>query len=119
MPTFSIGDVVRVPFPYTDRATRQHRPALVVSNGGLGEAEKLLIVAMITAAENRPWVDDLPIPDHKAVGLPVPSVIRPCKLATIEAAHTERIGHIGSTLAAEVGWILAGYFGLSRTGKSA
>ena len=33
MPTFSQGDVVKVPFPYTDRPTRQSRPALVVSTG--------------------------------------------------------------------------------------
>jgi hypothetical protein len=33
MRNFERGDVVRVPFPYTDRPTRQHRPALVVSAG--------------------------------------------------------------------------------------
>jgi hypothetical protein len=33
MATFSRGDVVKVPFPYSDRATRQFRPALVVSEG--------------------------------------------------------------------------------------
>lgn len=55
MPDFSFrqGDVVRVPFPYTDKATRQHRPALVVSHGDLGEGQPLLWVAMITSAENR------------------------------------------------------------------
>jgi len=31
MPTFEQGDVVRVAFPYTDRETRQHWPALVLS----------------------------------------------------------------------------------------
>lgn len=45
MPVFEQGDVVRVPFPYTDRATRQHRPALVVSAGGIGDGEALLWVA--------------------------------------------------------------------------
>jgi len=39
--SFERGDVVRVPFPYTDRATRQRRPALVVSCGGIGEARAL------------------------------------------------------------------------------
>ena len=34
MPSFEQGDIVRVPFPYTDRSTRQWRPALVVSAGG-------------------------------------------------------------------------------------
>ncbi len=60
MPSFEQGDVVRVPFPYTDRSTRQRRPALIVSRGGLGEGGRLIWVAMITTAENRPWADDVP-----------------------------------------------------------
>ncbi len=93
MPSFERGDVVRVPFPYTDRATRQWRPALVVSKGGLGEHTRLLWVAMITSAENQPWPDDVPFGErYTDAGLPAPSVIRPCKLATIESGHAERIG---------------------------
>lgn len=58
MLTFEQGDVIRVPFPYTDRETRQHRPALVVSRGGIGEYAQFLRVVMITSAENRRWPDD-------------------------------------------------------------
>lgn len=94
MPDFEPGDVVRVPFPYTDRNTRQHRPALVVSQGGVGEEQALLWVVMITSAENRPWADDIPIPDLSLTGLPVPSVIRPVKIATVEKRHVERLGSV-------------------------
>lgn len=93
MPGFEQGDVVRVPFPYTDRSTRQRRPALVVSRRGLGEEERLIWVAMITSAENRPWPGDIPFGAAFAKsGLTAPSVIRPCKLATIDGAFAERIG---------------------------
>ncbi|MCA1971066.1 MAG: type II toxin-antitoxin system PemK/MazF family toxin [Rhizobium sp.] len=94
MPTFEPGDVVRVPFPYTDRNTRQHRPALVVSKGGIGEDGALLWVVMITSAENRPWADDIPIADLSAAGLPVHSVVRPVKIATVEKRHIERLGAV-------------------------
>jgi mRNA interferase MazF len=95
MPGFEQGDVVRVPFPYTDRATRQHRPALVVSKGAIGENGALLWVVMITSADNRPWPDDVALGDSYAqVGLPAPSVIRPCKLATIEARHAQKLGSL-------------------------
>ncbi len=95
MPAFERGDVVRVPFPYTDRATRQHRPALVVSNGGLGDQSRLLWVVMITSAENRPWADDVAIgPAYAEAGLPAPSIIRPSKIATIDAAVADRLGRI-------------------------
>ncbi len=94
MPTFEQGDVIRVPFPYTDRDTRQRRPALVVSNGPTGAVNSPLWVVMITAAENRRWDGDVQIKDHAKAGLPAPSVIRPVKIATIEARHAEKIGKI-------------------------
>jgi mRNA interferase MazF len=105
MPTseFRQGDVVRVPFPYTDRDTRQHRPALVVSRGGVGEGESLLWVVMITSAENRPWPGDVSLGRlYGEAGLPAPSVIRPAKTATIEADHADRLGRIKPAMLAEV-----------------
>jgi len=112
MPSFEQGDVVRVPFPYSDRSARQRRPAFVVSAGGIGEKDGLLWVVMITSAENRPWPDDLSLGKlYRESGLPSPSVIRPCKLATIEASHAEPLGRIEPTLLAEVTSALRGYLG--------
>ena len=96
MPTFEQGAVIRVPFHYTDRDTRQRRPALVVSDGPLGEDNALLWVVMITSAENRQWPRDVQIKNHTSVGLPAPSVIRPVKIATIEARHAEPIGKVNT-----------------------
>jgi len=31
MPPFDAWDIIKVPFPYTDRPVRQRRPALVVA----------------------------------------------------------------------------------------
>ncbi|MDZ4379964.1 MAG: type II toxin-antitoxin system PemK/MazF family toxin [Parvibaculum sp.] len=96
MPNFKQGDVVKVPFPYTDRATRQHRPALVVSTGGIEDRHGLLWVAMITSAENRGWNGDVSIDDLKRAGLPVASIVRPAKLATIEAEDATKLGTLTS-----------------------
>ncbi len=95
MPTFEQGDVVRVPFPYTDRPTRQRRPALVVSNGAIGEGQELLWVAMITSAQNRAWPGDVPFgAGYAEAGLPAPSVVRPCKIATIQASDADKLGAV-------------------------
>lgn len=95
MPGFERGDIVRVPFPYTDRSTRQHRPALVVSDQPLGDGDRLIWVAMITSAENRSWADDVPFDGTYAdAGLPAPSLIRPAKIATIDAAVATRLGRV-------------------------
>jgi mRNA interferase MazF len=113
MPSFERGDVVRVPFPYTDRSTRQHRPALVVSAGGIGDNAGLLWVVMITSAENRPWPGDVPLDDPQGAGLPAPSVIRPCKIATIEARHAERLGRITPAQSTRVSAALHDYLGFA------
>ena len=97
MPIFRQGDVVRVPFPYTDRNTRQHRPALVISDGVVGPAQALLWVAMITSAANRPWPGDCPIGGYAEAGLPIPSLVRPAKITTIEARDAEAIGAVDDT----------------------
>jgi mRNA interferase MazF len=102
MPIFRQGQVVRVPFPYTDRSTRQHRPALVISRGAIGEDAALLWVAMITSAENRPWPGDHAITDFRAAGLPIASVVRPVKITTVEARDAEPVGEVDGGLIAEV-----------------
>jgi mRNA interferase MazF len=103
MPTFEQGDVIRVPFPYTDRETRQHRPALVVSRGGIGEYAQFLWVVMITSAENRRWPDDQDIgPSFRDFGLPAPSIIRPTKIATIETRDASPIGRVPRNLVRRV-----------------
>jgi mRNA interferase MazF len=94
MPAFKQGDVIKVPFPYTDRPTRQSRPALVVSTGELERLHGLLWVVMITSAGNRAWPEDVPVSDLKRAGLPFPSVIRPAKIATIEASDASKIGSV-------------------------
>jgi mRNA interferase MazF len=110
MPTFRAGDVVRVPFPYTNRETTQRRPALVISDGAIGSG-MLLWVLMITSAGNRSWPGDVALADDaNATGLPAPSVVRTFKIATIEAAAAERIGTVATevlaTVRTEVGQLL-------------
>ena len=77
-------DVVRVPFPFTDRRASKNRPALIVSdaahfNGPSGHS----VMAMITSARHASWPLDCPITDLAAAGLPAASVIR-WKLFTLD-----------------------------------
>lgn len=94
MATFKTWDIVKVPFPYTDRPIRQYRPALVAAAGPIASAHGLLWVLMITSAENRRWRDDVAVSDLTASGLPAPSVVRCAKIATIETRDAERIGRL-------------------------
>ena len=103
MPTSELvpGTVARVPFPYTSAEAGQHRPALIVAAAGPDDAPFLLWVVMITAAANRPWEGDIAIPDPAAAGLPIPSVVRTSKIATIALVRAQPRGQVSSeTLAA-------------------
>lgn len=63
------GQVVRVPFPFTDRLASKNRPALVLSDAGAFNAPAgHVVLAMITSARNPPWpldcsIDDLSTPE--------------------------------------------------------
>jgi mRNA-degrading endonuclease toxin of MazEF toxin-antitoxin module len=102
MASFEQGDVIRVPFPYTDRSTRQFRPALVVSGPHAQDRYGLIWVVMITSAENRRWPDDLPVTRLADTGLPAPSIIRSAKIATIDATQATRLGRVSADLQRKV-----------------
>jgi len=106
MPAFDAWDIVKVPFPYTDRLVRQRRPALVIAANGIQEHHGLLWVLMITSAENRGWPGDVEVADLRQAGLPAPSVIRTAKIATIEAKEAERIGSLDNECRMQVRQIL-------------
>lgn len=117
MPTFDVWDVVKVPFPYTDRPVRQRRPALVVAAGDLQTYHCLIWVLMITSAENRGWPGDVEISDPSAAGLPAPSVVRTAKIAAIDVRDAERLGSLPSVERAAVAENV--FRGVAATLKSA
>jgi len=108
---FEAFDVVVVPFPYADRLAEKRRPALVVSNRRLA-AHGLVWLAMITSADNAPWVSDVAIADLNRAGLPAPSVVRPAKIACIEPNRIDRrIGRLAKAEARQVAQRLRGFLG--------
>ncbi len=94
MPGCEVWDLVKVPFPYTNRPVQQRRPALVIAIPDAPGAPDLLWVLMVTSAANRGWPGDVMVSDLQAAGLPAPSLIRSAKIATIEARDAERIGQL-------------------------
>ena len=100
--TFDAGDVIIVPFPFTDRTTSKRRPALVLSNTAFNTATGHVIAAMITSAKQSAWASDVTITDLAAAGLAVPCVVR-MKLFTLEAGLVVRkAGRLGAGDAAGV-----------------
>lgn len=82
--SFNAFEVVRVPFPFTDREAVKNRPALVLSNPrAFSLPSGHSVMAMITSASNAPWPLDYIVSDLACAGLPAPSVVR-FKLFTLD-----------------------------------
>lgn len=83
--SYSPGDVVIVPFPFTERAAAKRRPALVCSSRAYNDRSAHVVLAMITTATQTPWPGDVVLGDLATAGLPAPSTVR-WKLFTLDAA---------------------------------
>ena len=121
MVIFEVWDIVKVPFPYTDRPVRQRRPALVIAADEIEAAHGLIWLIMITSAENRGWPDDVRISDLPAAGLPAPSIVRLAKIATVDAGDAQRLGTLPmadrEAVASRLGGILSVVLDKSRRAK--
>ena len=97
MTPFRRGDVVLVPFDFTDRSGTKWRPAIVVSHDRYNRETPDVLIASVTGnlrAIRHPG--DHPIVDWRAAGLLKPSPIQP-KLATIESSLIgRRLGALSS-----------------------
>jgi mRNA interferase MazF len=80
------GDIVLVPFPYSDLRGQKRRPACVVSADAYQQGPDL-IVAMVTsqaARRDSPGLGDVVVADWMACGLRAPSTIRTGRLLVLE-----------------------------------
>jgi mRNA interferase MazF len=77
------GDVVIVPFPFTDIGHAKPRPALVLSSEAANDATASTILAMITTAANSRWATDVPLKGLEKAGLKSACLVR-VKLFTLD-----------------------------------
>ena len=87
MMSYKRGEVVSVPFPFTDLSTTKQRPALVVSANWFNEIRRDRVVVAITSQIPAASEDDqylLSYADITDAGLPKPSMVKLGKIFTIE-----------------------------------
>ena len=83
---YSFGDVVLVPFPFTDQSASKKRPAVVVSSGAYHNARPdLVIMAVTSQVRSASSFAEMMVQDWRAAGLLKPSAIKPV-ITTIEAS---------------------------------
>ncbi len=98
---FQRGDVVLLPFPYTDLSTTKTRPAIVVSSTIYHSTRTELLLAYVSSqiVKATPTIDYI-LNDWKQAGLPKPSFVRP-KIAAIEP--TLVVHHVGQLSGRDLG----------------
>lgn len=85
--SFERGDVVLLPFPFTDLTTTKQRPAVVLSHKEFNESHDDVVVAAITSRiPDRPTPEDVSLTrnDAHAAHLLKPSVVKTAKILTID-----------------------------------
>jgi mRNA interferase MazF len=81
---YSFGDVVLVPFPFTDQSGSKKRPAVIVSSAQYqAQRRDLVIMAITSQIRPRPAFGEFVVGDWKKAGLIAPSAVKPV-LGTIE-----------------------------------
>ena len=94
---YSFGDVVLVPFPFTDQSGSKKRPAVIVSSADYqAQRRDLVIMAITSQIRPRPAFAEFTVAAWKKAGLIAPSTVKPV-LTTIEkrpgrASVTSRSG---------------------------
>lgn len=81
---YEFGDVVLVPFPFTNQSTSKRRPAVIVSTGGYNSAKPDVILMPVTSQlHETASLGEVWISDWQGSGLLKPSAVKPA-LATLE-----------------------------------
>ena len=94
---FDAGDVVVVPFPFSDLPVARPRPALVLSSAGANARAGTTVLAMITTAANSRRLDDVELEDLQTAGLRAPSVVRMKLFSLDNRLIARRVGVIGAS----------------------
>ena len=84
MTDYDFGDVILIPFPFTDQTTTKRRPAVVVSSTAYHRNRPDLVLMAITSRiKPFPSFGETAVDQWETAGLIKPSVIKPI-FATVE-----------------------------------
>jgi mRNA-degrading endonuclease toxin of MazEF toxin-antitoxin module len=109
---FQFGDVVLVPFPFTDQSTTKQRPGIVVSSTAYQRARRdLILMAVTSQMRGSGAFGELVVEDWQAAKLIRPSAIKPV-LATLEQTLViKKLGRLSVTDQQRLRETIAALFG--------
>lgn len=83
---YQFGDIVLVPFPFTDQSTTKQRPGVIVSGAAYQrERRDVILMAITSQVRGSSAFGEIIVQDWQAAKLLKPSAIKPV-IATLEQA---------------------------------
>jgi len=106
------GEVVYVPFQYSELSGGKVRPAIVVNSAEFQAVEQLYIVAAVTSNVTGSSLG-CRIVDATSAGLKVPSLVRPVLLTLSHQVMGKSVGHLSPDDMQQVDMMLRRALGLA------
>ncbi|MDH4172657.1 MAG: type II toxin-antitoxin system PemK/MazF family toxin [Betaproteobacteria bacterium] len=109
---FSFGDLVLVPFPFTDQSAVKRRPAVVISAQRYnGERTDLIIMAVTSQTRATGSFGEVQVIDWKEAGLLKPSAVKPVVTTIENRLVLRRLGRLKDSDQASLRRVLATILG--------
>ena len=94
---YTFGDVILVPFPFTDQSTTKQRPAVVISSSSYNtERPDLILLAITSQVRASLAFGEALVADWQTAGLIKPSVFKPLITTIEQALVIKRLGKLST-----------------------
>lgn len=95
MTTYSFGDIVLVPFPFTDQSTIKKRPAVIISSQDYDRNRPdIILMAVTSQMRSAGFYGDMTVKKWKQAGLLKPSVIKPICTTVEKSLVLKKLGKL-------------------------
>ena len=110
---FDKGDIVLLPFPFTDLKTTKRRPGLVISPKVFNKSGDTTILFMTSNVATLPKEGDVLIKQYQSAGLPKPTLVRMKFVTIANALILKKIGRLPAADMKRVKAQVMRFFGMS------
>ncbi|MFN9676021.1 MAG: type II toxin-antitoxin system PemK/MazF family toxin [Betaproteobacteria bacterium] len=94
---YAFGDVILVPFPFTDQSTTKQRPAVVISSSSYNSQRPDLILLAITSQVRATLsFGEALVANLQTAGLIKPSVFKPLVTTIEQSLVIKRLGRLST-----------------------
>jgi mRNA interferase MazF len=95
MTGYKFGDIILVPFPFTDQSAVKRRPAVVISSTAYHRTRPDILIMAVTSQQPQTFsVGEVQVQDWRGAGLLKPSVLKPVVTTIDPALIQKKLGQL-------------------------